>query len=57
MKALSLEKKDSESDLLEEIKPVAIKSNDPFFSSTPIDIGHTNNEFIDKLLYGLECRK
>lgn len=58
MKALSMEKKDSVlSFLKEKIKPLTIKGDDPFFSSTPVDIGHTNNEFIDKLLYGLECRK
>jgi hypothetical protein len=39
------------------IKPVPIKKDDPFFSSAPVDIGHTNNEIIDKLLYGMKCQK
>jgi hypothetical protein len=25
---------------------------DPFFSSPPIDLGRTNNEIIDEILYG-----
>lgn len=39
------------------INPIPIKKDDPFFSSTPVDIGHTNNEMIDKLLYGMKCQK
>ena len=30
--------------LEKKIKPIPIKKDDPFFSSAPVDIGHTNNE-------------
>ncbi len=39
------------------INPIPIKKDDPFFSSAPVDIGHTNNEIIDELLYGMKCQK
>ncbi|MFO0795398.1 MAG: hypothetical protein U0586_15205 [Candidatus Brocadiaceae bacterium] len=39
------------------INPVPIKKDDSFFSSVPVDIGHTNNEIIDELLYGMKCQK
>ena len=37
--------------------PLPIKKDDSFFSSAPVDIGHTNNEIIDELLYGIKCQK
>ncbi len=37
--------------------PFPIKEDDPFFSSDPVDIGLTNNEIIDELLYGMKCQK
>lgn len=43
--------------LEKKIKPVPIKKDDSFFSSAPVDIGHTNNEIIDELLYGMKCQK
>jgi len=39
------------------INLVPIKKDDPFFSSASVDIGHTNNEIIDELLYGIKCQK
>lgn len=58
MKALSLEKKDfSIIELLNEIESHPIKSDDPFFSAAPVDIGNTNNDIIDRALYGFECQK
>lgn len=44
-------------ELPDTIKPSAIQTDDPFFSSAPFDIGITSNELIDKLLYGIECKK
>jgi hypothetical protein len=32
-------------------KKVTLK-NDPFFSSSPVDLGRTNNAIIDQILYG-----
>jgi len=58
MKALALELKDKRAiKWPKEIKPAVIKNNDPFFSSEPVDIGHTNNDLIDKVLYGIKCPK
>lgn len=31
-------------------------TTDPFFSSPAIDIGHTNNDIIDEILYGKKCK-
>jgi len=58
MKALTLEiKSKTTAKVPKEIKLSPIKDNDPFFASAPVNIGHTNNELIDKILYGTKCPK
>jgi hypothetical protein len=56
MKATSLKVKgDSLPEASEMITLEPIRDDDPFFAAAPVDLGHTNNDIIDELLYG--CRK
>ncbi|HLE87065.1 MAG TPA: hypothetical protein VI727_05335 [Candidatus Brocadiaceae bacterium] len=59
MSTVKQKRKDVEAieSLEKKINPVPIKKDDPFFSSAPADIGHTNNKIIDELLYGMKCQK
>lgn len=36
------------------IKKKPLLAEDPFFSSSPVDLGRTNNTIIDQILYGYE---
>ena len=59
MNILSQKKEDTKTieSLERKTNPLPIKKDDPFFSSAPADIGHTNNKIIDELLYGMKCQK
>ena len=58
MAILTQKKEDTKTieSLEKKTNPLPIKRK-ILFSSAPVDIGHTNNEIIDELLYGTKCQK